>query len=279
MVYDQTRNEMLMFGGRDDSLTKFTDTWRYTPGGGWVDAAPVSNPDGRTNFGMAYDVTNANVVLFGGSAFSASNDTWLWDGTDWTQVFPALSPPPCFNAQLAFCALTGLVVMLHEDGDTYSWDGTNWILESPSSVPGLRAGQGFGSTSDGYVVMFGGDKTGLSGSWGDTWLWDGDWHLQTVAGTPEAGLSANIDNSILFGNEYIDGTGNFNGNKTWQWVGTGWNELLDATKYNISGVNPMVVQDGRCMAYDLSLDHVVMFGGSDEDSGLVGNRTYMLDLS
>ena len=39
---------------------------------------------------MVYDPDLNEVVLFGGSY--DFNDTWVWDGNNWTQVTPAVSP-------------------------------------------------------------------------------------------------------------------------------------------------------------------------------------------
>src|SRR6266496_225453 len=57
---------------------------------------PSNNmPPARAGMGMAYDAAQEQVVLFGGvdcSLGNEFNDTWVWDGTTWTQVFPASSP-------------------------------------------------------------------------------------------------------------------------------------------------------------------------------------------
>jgi hypothetical protein len=43
---------------------------------------------------MAYDLTSGRLMLFGGAAtFTQFNDTWTYDGTNWTQQSPATSPP------------------------------------------------------------------------------------------------------------------------------------------------------------------------------------------
>ena len=43
---------------------------------------------------MAYDSARGVTVLFGGASLSGVfSDTWEWDGTSWTQLSPAASPP------------------------------------------------------------------------------------------------------------------------------------------------------------------------------------------
>ena len=60
---------------------------------------PSNNmPPARFGNGIAYDAAREQVVLFGGGVTCCSgnyfNDTWVWDGTTWTQVFPVTSPLP-----------------------------------------------------------------------------------------------------------------------------------------------------------------------------------------
>jgi hypothetical protein len=50
---------------------------------------------------MAYDPGLAAVVLFGGSpgpCCSYNNDTWTWDGVNWTEIYPANTLPPGRNS-------------------------------------------------------------------------------------------------------------------------------------------------------------------------------------
>jgi hypothetical protein len=44
---------------------------------------------------MAYDAATQTVVLFGGSGNGGVQftDTWNWNGTTWTQQFPASARP------------------------------------------------------------------------------------------------------------------------------------------------------------------------------------------
>src|SRR5947208_1517520 len=51
-------------------------------------------PPARAGMGMAYDAGREEVVLFGGAGADGTHlgDTWVWDGTTWTQLFPATSP-------------------------------------------------------------------------------------------------------------------------------------------------------------------------------------------
>jgi hypothetical protein len=134
--------------------------------------------------GMAYDAARGQVVLFGGCCGLLS-DTWTWDGTDWTQHFPAHSPTPRSGMGMAYDAARGQVVLFggsSEDvvGDTWTWDGTDWTQHTPAHSPTPRYGPGMAyDAARGQVVLFG----AAPGLTSDTWTWVGtDW-TQHPAGT------------------------------------------------------------------------------------------------
>src|SRR5262249_46353634 len=77
---------------------------------------------------------NGKVVLFGGydAIGQVLSDTWTWDGTRWTEQFPATSPDPAYYANAV--ALDGKIVLLggFRGNYTWTWDGSNWTLASNS---------------------------------------------------------------------------------------------------------------------------------------------------
>ena len=82
----------------------FDDTWLWN-GTTWVEQHPLHNPSYRQAFGMAYDESRQQAILFGGqSAGGMATDTWAWDGQDWQQLQPAQSPPAevAYGAQLVY---------------------------------------------------------------------------------------------------------------------------------------------------------------------------------
>jgi hypothetical protein len=82
---------------------------------------------------MAYDETQGQVVLFGGldSNGDMLADTWVWNGTDWTQDYFKDGPVARFGAGMAFDEAEGQVVMFGGDSvdnipsgllsDTWVW--------------------------------------------------------------------------------------------------------------------------------------------------------------
>ena len=109
---------------------------------------------------MAYDAATGNLVLFGGTDPKGGlvNDTWTWNGSDWTQQHPASSPPARMEASLAYDAASGQFVLFggkHSTGfntpdlnDTWIWTGSNWVQQHPRTAPVLSA------TLQGQAVTF-----------------------------------------------------------------------------------------------------------------------------
>jgi hypothetical protein len=150
---------------------------------------------------MAFDPLIGKIVLFGGVSGLNSpallEDTWTWDGADWTELHTAHSPPPREMAAMAYDPVTGTLV-LHGGcadpaspyscpgrniggqpamGDTWTFDGTDWTQQQPAASPAARDGavaiDGFGTAP---ALLFGGQGDAGTGSYGgnflrDTWIW------------------------------------------------------------------------------------------------------------
>jgi hypothetical protein len=109
-------------------------------------------------------------VLFGGSPGSGSwsNDTWTWDGNDWTRATPAGGPDGRFRTAMAYDSRRGSVVQLggcsagtsgcggYRD-ETWEWDGAAWGRLDPVPTAGPRYAHAM--SFDGQrrrLVVFGG---------------------------------------------------------------------------------------------------------------------------
>ena len=58
----------------------------------WTQLAPATTPAPRVAAPMVYDAANGTVVMVGG-VVPGSNDTWTWNGSNWTEHFPPQNPP------------------------------------------------------------------------------------------------------------------------------------------------------------------------------------------
>ncbi|MEM7201303.1 MAG: kelch repeat-containing protein [Planctomycetota bacterium] len=162
MAYDAARGRVVLFGGaRADwsaaepwSRALLADTWEWDGTQWWPRTPPIA-PPARHFHGMAYDPVRQRVVLFGGTpdptgvgqAPVGSNDTWEWDGVQWTPQPTALAPPARFGHAMAYHpTLGGGGVMVIGDRDRvlaqlWRWDGAQWsvvpVRQQPES--NLRA--------------------------------------------------------------------------------------------------------------------------------------------
>jgi hypothetical protein len=113
-------------------------------GANWIQVTPSGpNPGARDLLAMAGDAASGQVVLYGGIGEDCQcdlNDTWVWNGTNWTQESPATSPPARDEHAMAYDAAQGVVVLFGGDqnggccyNDTWVWNGTNSSGQPPGA--------------------------------------------------------------------------------------------------------------------------------------------------
>ena len=243
----------------------------------WVLLSPATSPSARWSYGMTYDGGHGQVVLFGGddAEFPPSpllNDTWTWDGTNWTQHFPSTSPSPRREFSLAYDAAHGKVVLFggfdansNTLGDTWTWDGTTWTRQFPAHSPSPRAMYGMDyDGAHGQVVLFGGLVPGASLDTNDTWTWNGtDWTQLSPPASPPARYLPAMSFDALHGNIVLAGGVGFH--DTWIWDGNTWTQQFP--------LDPAESDAGFGMAYDGALGQVVRFGG-DPQGGSPASDTW-----
>jgi len=86
-VYDTAHSQWVLFGGRNYQGVN-NETWTFN-GTSWTKQAvpPAGSPPGRSNPQMAFDTVRNQVVLFGGKDNNKTlGDTWVWNGSTWTQI-------------------------------------------------------------------------------------------------------------------------------------------------------------------------------------------------
>jgi hypothetical protein len=274
---DPATGQVVLFGGDQayrssgpDDVIGSTWTWDGTA---WTRQTPMAAPSPRTGAAMVYDTATGQLLLFGGSSHPFSGggylgDTWTWDGTTWTQLHPATSPPARHNADMIYDAASNEVILFggydgHYLNDTWAWDGTTWTQLHPATSPSPRDTHSLVyDPASRTAILFGGfNQQRLS----DTWSWDGTTWTQlspaTSPGATSTAWQAAYDDAsqqlVLYGGDMS--TRVFS-NATWTWTGTTWAELQPAANAGRRAYGSLT--------YDPALQRLVMFGGSNRTRDL-----------
>ena len=307
LTYDAARGVVVLFGGiicQGATCFAVNDTWTWD-GINWRQQHPVAAPPARYYSSIAYDEARQVVVLFGGAICDAVscrgvNDTWTWDGTNWSQQQPATSPSARYSQAMAYDAKHKQVVLFSGClescpamlPDTWTWDGSNWTLQQTSNSPPERAGASLSfDPIRGVTVLFGGatpasttvPNEGIA-DYNDTWTWDGSiWAKLSPATSPEARSSTVMvfdeatQNTVLFGGLQSIAAGVRAGMRshrrvgslqsTWTWDGNTWTEHVTdpAPAFRLQ----------HAMAYDAARNEVVLFGGQSNAQAV--NDTWTWD--
>jgi hypothetical protein len=241
----------------------------------WLKPSLVGLPAERCSASMVYDPAMAATLLYGGNTYNTLfGDTWAFSkGKGWTQLKPAVSPPPLQQAALAYDPTTETAVLFGgvlthigqnngtNSNETWTWDGVTWTQQFPAVSPPARgwnasSGMVFDSFI-GKVVLFGGYTFSFV-YMNDTWEWDGKsktWTEKSPGHRPSQ-RSATIsydepsNQVILFGG---DSNGYQFYGDTWTYNGVDWVQQQPAT------LPPARCDNG--LAFDPTLGRVVMFGG------------------
>jgi len=259
MVYDEARRVVLLFGGSGPST--LGDLWSWD-GTRWMRLS-TTGPSARDDAVLVYDAARQRTVLFGGrSGQTLLNDTWEWDGAVWLRK-TGPGPEARLHAVGAFDAQRSVVRIYGGVGtddvprtDTWEWNGTAWTRASTSG-PANR-----GSNHMAYdrgrqrtmALLFqrtppNADQTYPT----DLWEWTGTaWTAVAGAGPafspiqPMVGLGAS-GGLLLFDGGVLQGTAS-----TWLWQNAQWTR---------AGTGGPSIRNGHAMAYDLTRNRVVLFGG------------------
>jgi len=230
----------------------------------------------------------SEVVLLDTGAYPGHSDflnqTWTWNGTDWTRVGTTLiDANGALPGRLDMVgAYDGYNVMLFGGrdaaglngnglNDTWTWNGTVWALKAPATKPfGRYLAEACRSTTTALnVTMFGG-YGGYSKLVNETWRWDGNLQTWTLL-APTTKPSARVGHCMAGGPSFLVMFGGNNSagectNDTWHFDGTNWTLQNPATK--------PPCRTGASMAYDQTNNLWVMFGGMNEYYRLPETWTY-----
>ncbi len=248
--------------GRPSPITPFIP-WEWR-GNSWTalvcstfdsDIPPgsCSGPLGGPNQ-LAFDSLRDEVVLW------SVNNTWVWKGGEWLHRYPVTIPAIRDEAEMAFDANRGVVVMFGGQGqtgylqDTWEWNGVDWTLRSPATHPSARWGHMMAyDTARGVCVLFGGGIVGAVSD--ETWTWDGvDWTLHSPPISPPARAQGGMAFDSLRNVAVLVGGVDQNQisyGDTWEWDGAVWAEM--------SPQPPAPAVRSPAIAYDSKRGRVVMY--------------------
>jgi hypothetical protein len=256
MVYDSARNKIVLFGGSELN----DETWERD-GTQWILKSPTHKPSPRYYHSMVYDSKRSRVVLFGGLSASSidnyelihSDETWEWDGTDWTLITPDHKPSGRRAVAMAYDSGRNKTVIFGGEIDndnfsdeTWEWDGTDWTLKTPAHKPLAQWGAAaMAYDSKRNITLF---YRGFGWN-NEMWSWDGtDWTLIKSPANSSAKCSHEMaydpvrDRFVLIGQD-----------ETWEYDGTDWSLKSPENK-------PMPVW-GHILVYDIARCRTVLFGG------------------
>jgi len=96
MTFDTIRCRVVLFGGDGGGAIGEDETWEYG-GENWVLINTTTSPIARWGHALAFDPQRGKTVLFGGygpqwGSGDALGDTWEYDGVNWVETSPAVSP-------------------------------------------------------------------------------------------------------------------------------------------------------------------------------------------
>ena len=168
MAFDSIRNRIVLFGGRDGS-GRLGDTWEWD-GSSWTQGSSRSGPYPRSSTSMVFDAQVGRTILFGGDyvrpfAVGPTNDTWEWDGSQWTQDWTATDPTPLLGQSMAYDSARGRSVLF---GGTYGsqpqlFPGDTWDLGAGTVTPAGSLGASFSELGSSFTSIPVGTTTSPAG--------------------------------------------------------------------------------------------------------------------
>lgn len=202
----------------------------------WIRIPTAIAPPNRSWGQSAFDANRDRLVVFGGVfQYQILQDTWEFDGRQWQQRLPTISPSPRWAHRLAYDLARNRVVLFggrdnfNFFGDTWEWDGQTWVQHFPATQPVPRAWHQlvYHIQQAGTFLIGGYSGTVVLSS--STFLrWDGtNWTdlsppLATASPFPrsEAGAAYDLSRDRLVVHGGWDGI--TLQSDTWEWDGSNW---------------------------------------------------------
>ena len=238
-------------------------------------------PVWRNFAGAAFDSKRNRLVVYGGvqDRNSRMEETWEWDGQNWTQ-FQVSGPGFREGAAMAYDAARGKTILFggaNEKfeilGDTWAWDGAQWTQVSTTGpAPRFPSAIVYDSARE-KVLLFSGHFVSASDyiNFSDFWEWDGTSWREIIVEGEKPGLR-NIATAVFHSrneNVLLLGGGDESFlSDMWSWDGTSWSQISESGAPARSGLGG---------AYDPQRNRLVVFGGVDKPGGTAITDTWEWD--
>ncbi len=275
IAFDTGRDRLVVFGGTNSAGTLTDETWEWD-GTRWQlvcgGSSSCTGPSPRTNGAMAYDARRGRIVFFGGFHSVSTDETWEWDGSQWTLVCGGATgcagPSARSDIGMTYDGVRGAVLMHGGSAETWEWDGAAWTK---------LCGSGTACTAPTYpsevtltydaarrkVVMFGGNSGAFYSA--NTWEWSGtSWTQRCGEGMTPCGPAARSFNLLAFDGENVvlfGGSASFSTSTSmsdaWIWNGSTWTQACGG---GLPACGPAARRQS-VGAYDPGRDRVLLFGG------------------
>lgn len=254
-AFDSNRGVTVGYGGQPKLGGISTDVAEWN-GTAWSMRSSLNNPGNRTGHAMAYDSDRQVVVLFGGGNAIFSDQTWEWDGTNWTAL-SAGGPWPRYYHAMAYDAARHVTVLYGgstspsgNGNQTWEWNGSTWAIKSSAA---LNVTSGIGmvyDTTRQKVVLYGGGATGNLYEWTGT-----TWNLISSNGPPNRTFAQVAYDSarsrlVVFGGI---APGPIYYSDTWEWDGSTWAEVSTGKPWQ---------RTAAATAFDSWRNRMVVCGGN-----------------
>jgi len=132
MLFPDPNGRADVFGGFDGHFYQLT-MWQWA-GSDWTQLFPSTVPFARADAAVGANTLTGQVVMFGGLADVNPNNTWTYDGTNWT---PQVSGST--QALHAVWGISGSPVFAVGDASTIlRYDGTSWTSLTTFADMNLR---------------------------------------------------------------------------------------------------------------------------------------------
>jgi hypothetical protein len=272
MVYDETRQGMVLFGGlsgptvignSSSARVAFDDTWVWT-GRRWARLQTEHAPEARYAFVMEYDSNRDQTVLFGGlkTDLTHFNDTWIFKDGDWQQLNTPNAPSARRISGSVFDPIRDRMILFGGAdpdtaalSDTWAFDGTTWTKIHDNGPKVIGPVLTYDAQRDAILLLGRGETTAVP----EMYRWTGSgWEKLAPTLLPrcpaQSAMAFQRHNGkvLQYGGVCANGVGN---NETLEWDGTNW------TKVEIT-VAPAFLF-GQVLEYDEARQETLMFGGRD----------------